>query len=134
MSANYPSDLWQKLQDKEYRQAYTEAQTFVEVSLQICALRNARGWSLAELSKESGIPKERLEEIEQPGFEFTLEDLHGLATAFDVGLLTQFVTFSELVYRANSFNPEEFEVPSSRMTCLFSGPKDRLKDRSVSSP
>ena len=107
------SKLWRKLSNKEYRNGYTEAQLSIEVPFQIRAIRKARGWTQAQLAERSGIPQARISHIEQPGRDpLSLRTLYRLAAAFDVGLLVQFVSFSELVHREALFNPETFRVPS----------------------
>ena len=107
------SKLWRKLRDKSYRDGYTEAQLSIEVPFQIRAIRKARGWTQAQLAKRCGIPQARISHIEQSGRDpLSLRTLYRLAAAFDVGLLVQFVPFSELVRREAVFDPETFRVPS----------------------
>ena len=107
------SKLWRKLRNKAYRDGYTEAQLSIELPFQVRALRKARGWTQAQLAKRCGIPQARISHIEQPGRDpLSLRTLYRLASAFDVGLLVQFVSFSELVRREAEFNPETFFVNS----------------------
>ena len=110
---NSISKLWRKLRNKEYRDGYTEAQLSIEVPFQIRALRKARGWTQAQLAERCGMPQARISHIEQPGRDpLSLRTLYRLASAFDVGLLAQFVPFSELVHREAAFDPETFRVSS----------------------
>ena len=110
---NSISKLWKKLQTKEYRDGYAEAQLSIEIPFQIRALRKARGWTQAKLADLCGIPQARISHIEQPGRDpLSLRTLYRLSSAFDVGLLVQFFSFSELVHREALFNPETFSVPS----------------------
>ena len=107
------SKLWRKLRNKEYRDGYTEAQLSIEVPFQIRALRKACGWTQAQLAERCGIPQARISHIEQPGRDpLSLRTLYRLSSAFDVGLLVQFVPFSELVHREAAFDPKTFHVPS----------------------
>ncbi len=107
------SKLWQKLRNKAYRDGYTEAQLSIEIPFQIRALRKARDWTQAQLAERCGIPQARISHIEQPGRDpLSLRTLYRLAAAFDVGLLVQFVSFSELAHREAAFNPETFRVVS----------------------
>ena len=107
------SKLWRKLRNKAYRDGYTEAQVSIEVPFQIRALRKARGWTQAQLAKRCGIPQARISHLEQPGRDpLSLRTLYRLASAFDVGLLVQFVSFSEMVRREAAFNPETFRAIS----------------------
>lgn len=139
------SKLWQKLRNKAYRDGYTEAQLSIEVPFQIRALRKARGWTQAQLSKRCGIPQTRISHIEQPGRDpLSLRTLYRLASAFDVGLLVQFVSFSELVRREAEFHPETFRVvsfkedrlgevvhtsgPIGKIFRVFSSEEDRMEE------
>ena len=107
------SKLWRKLRNKAYRDGYTEAQLSIEVPFQIRALRKTRGWTQTQLAERGGIPQARISHIEQPGRDpLSLRTLYRLASAFDVGLLVRFVSFSELVHREADFNPEAFRVVS----------------------
>ncbi len=107
------SKLWRKLRNKAYRDGYTEAQLSIEVPFQVRALRKARGWTQAQLAERCGIPQARISHIEQPGRDpLSLRTLYRLSAAFDVGLLVQFVPFSELVSRGAAFDPKTFRVPS----------------------
>ncbi len=116
---------WQKLQTKAYRDAYAEAQLSIEIPFQIRALRKARGWTQAKLAKLCGIPQARISHIEQPGRDpLSLRTLYRLSSAFDVGLLVQFVTFSELVRHEAEFHPETFSVSSFKV--------DQLEEAAVS--
>ena len=113
MNLNSSSELWEELQDKEYREGYVEGQFDIEVPFQIRALRRARGWTQADLAKNSGIPESQIAELEDPDCDPpSVQILHKLCAAFDVGLLVQFVSFSELVRRESEFDPETFNVVS----------------------
>ena len=118
------SKLWRKLETKEYRDGYTQAQLSIEVPFQIRALRKARGWTQAQLAERCGIPQARISHIEQPGRDpLSLRTLYRLSAAFDVGLLVEFVPFSELIRREAAFDPKTFSVPSfkdDRMQTVFS--------------
>ena len=104
------SDLWEELREKEAREGYSEAQFDIEIPCQIEALRRNKGWSIEKLASASGIPVDRLKDIEC--FELTpsILDLQRIASAFDVGLLIKFAPFSELVRLEESFNPKTFNV------------------------
>ncbi len=113
MNLNSMSELWAKLQDKEYRDGYVEGQFDIEVPFQIRALRQARGWTQEDLAKYSGLPESQIAEMEDPNCDPpSVQMLHKLCAAFDVGLLIQFVPFSEMVERESNFHPETFNVAS----------------------
>lgn len=135
------SKLWRKLETKEYRDGYTQAQLSIEVPFQIRALRKARGWTQAQLAERCGIPQARISHIEQPGRDpLSLRTLYRLSAAFDVGLLVEFVPFSELIRREAAFDPKTFSVPSfkdDRMQTVFSTASTSAKlssFRSASTP
>ena len=110
---NLKSKRLEKLQTKEYRDAYVEAQLSIEIPFQIRALRKQREWTQAQLAELCDIPQARISHIEQPGRDpLSLRTLYRLASAFDVGLLIQFVPFRELMHREALFNPETFSVSS----------------------
>ena len=83
----------------------------------------ARGWTQAQLAERCGIPQARISHIEQPGRDpLSLRTLYRLSSAFDVGLLVQFVQFSELVHREAAFDPKTFHVSSfkdDRLETIF---------------
>ena len=107
------SKIWTKLQVKEYRDGFTEAQLSIEIPFQIRALREKRKWTQSDLSALCGIPQQRISHIEQPGRDpLSLRTLYRLASAFDVGLLVSFAPFSELVARDVRFDPKTFSIPS----------------------
>ena len=105
---------WSRFKDKEYRDEYAAAQFDIELPFQIQALREARGWSCKELSEHSGIPAPILTKLEETGHGalLTPDILCRLASAFDVGILVQFVSFSDLAHRAESFHPGTFKIIS----------------------
>ena len=101
------SKRWEKLYEKEYRDAYVEAQSLIEIPFQIRALRKQRGLTQAKLAELCDIPQARISHIEQPGRgPLSLRTLHRLSS------LVQFVSFSELIHRQSLFNPETFSVSS----------------------
>ncbi len=113
MNLNSSSELWEELKNKEYREGYVEGQFDIEIPFQIRALRRARGWTQEDLAKYSGIPESQIAELEDPNCgPPSVQILHKLCAAFDVGLLVQFVSFSELVRRESEFDPETFNAVS----------------------
>lgn len=126
------SKLWRKLRNKAYRDGYTEAQLSIEIPFQIRALRKARGWTQVQLAERCGIPQARISHIEQPGRDpLSLRTLYRLASAFDVGLLVQFVSFSELVRREAElilrlFASSALTMTTLRKLCAQHGLSERL--------
>ena len=123
-------DLGQKLREKEYRDAYVAAQLSVTIPLQIRALRNQRGWTQAHLAKAAGMKQSQISRVETAGQGLpSVNTLLRIASAFDVGLLTWFVPYSELVVREQTFSPEGFVVAGFKEDWLHREPKiERLND------
>ncbi len=107
------SGLWAKLRDKAYRRGYADNYVSMLVPFQIRALRKSREWTLPDLAKRSGIPQDKLECLEEAGYNpQDLGVLYKIAKAFDIGVLVEFVPFSKLVSREETFQPETFDVAS----------------------
>ena len=121
---NLFSRVWKQLHDPEYRRCYMEGYTSMLVPFQIRALRKARDWTQAELGRRAGFSRRRISELEEAGSEpRSLKTLYKIARAFDVGVLVEFVPYSQLVSREQTFHPSLFDVPSF--------PNDRFTDESV---
>lgn len=113
MNLNSISKLWEKLQNKKYREGYAEGQIEIEFPFQIRALRQARNWTHKQLAEHSGISKQRIVELEDTHYDpITWEELYKLSAAFDVALMLKFASFSELVRHESEFHPETFDVTS----------------------
>lgn len=111
MNLNSISKLWEKLQNKKYREGYAEGQIEIEFPFQIRALRQARKWTHKQLAEHSGISKQRIVELEDTHYDpITWEELYKLSAAFDVALMLKFTSFSELVRHESEFHPETFDV------------------------
>lgn len=107
------SGLWNKLRDKAYRKGYAESYVSMLVPFQIRALRKAREWTLTDLAERSSVSQEQLECLEEAGYDpQNLDTLYKIAGAFDVGVSVEFVPFSELVSREETFQPDTFNVVS----------------------
>jgi transcriptional regulator with XRE-family HTH domain len=84
-------------------------------------IRSLRGdSSQGKIEEMSGIKQQALSRLESPYYgKATLTTLKKLAAAYDVGLLVEFVPFSQLVNRVSGtpyvergFSPETMNVPS----------------------
>jgi transcriptional regulator with XRE-family HTH domain len=110
-----------ELTEKEMRDEYLAGQTRVKIAHQIRALRNQRGWSQGLLGEKLGKPQSnisRLEDVEVG--KYTLTTLLELASAFDVGLLVEFVAYDEFLRRTENLNPDHLQVPSFDRAALES--------------
>ena len=101
------------LNDKAARQAYIRSKLGVNIASQIRALRRRRkGLTQTELAKEAEMKQSRISAIERPGTSLNIETLVRLASAFHVGLVVKFVSFSEMLQWENGFSQDRFNVVS----------------------
>lgn len=96
-----------RLKDKEHRDAFVSARIQVGIPLQIRALREQRGWSQQQLADQAGVKQSWIATIENPNYSgFSLKTLLKLASAFDIGLIVEFVTIGDLLDRELRLSPE----------------------------
>lgn len=113
MNGKFEERLLTELEDKEYRDAFVEGHIRTGAAYQIRALRNARQWSQEELAARAGTSQSVIARLENPDYgKFSLSTLAKFASAYDVGLLVRFVSFSELLDRTRDLSPERLNVPS----------------------
>lgn len=113
MNGRFEERLLTELEDKEYRDAFVEGHIRTGAAYQIRALRNARNWSQDELGRRVDTSQSVIARLENPDYgKFSLSTLAKLASAFDVGLLVRFVSFSELLDRTRDLSPERLNAPS----------------------
>lgn len=108
---NERSRLINKLvSDHDARVSYTWAKISVILSSQIKALRRRRNnMTQTTLAEASGMKQSRISAMERPGeTKFTVETLIRLASAFKVGLLIKFVSFSEMLAWENEYTQDFF--------------------------
>lgn len=101
------------LQDKEYRDALADAYIGTALTFQIRAMRQARGWTRAELAERAGMAEATIALLENPNHaKFTLRTLKRLASAFDVAPVVRFVPFSQLVDWIDKLSTSDLAAPS----------------------
>ena len=106
-----PTKLIERLQSKDYRDAFVGSLVNMRIPVQIRALREHRGWTQQELAEKSQMLQPRISAMERPGgSKLNLETLRRVASAFDCGILVRFVPFSELTRWFEEFDPESFNV------------------------
>jgi len=115
-----------ELTEKAMRVAYLAAQTRTKITAQIRALRSHRGWSQGELARRLDKPQsnvsQRLENREYGGF--TLNTLLEVASAFDVGLIVEFVAYQDFLKRTQDLTPNALCIASFSPAALQSLCKD----------
>ena len=96
---------------KKYRGAYVRAKANANIPSQIRALRLRRGMTQEDLAREAEMKQPRISAMERPGeTQFNLETLIRLATAFEVGLIVRFASYSEMLRWENEFTQDSFDV------------------------
>lgn len=92
------NQLAQEFEDAEYAHAYLEENGNMRIAAQVRALRNAKGWTQADLAVAAGMRQERISKIEMADFDsLTLRTLRRLAQAFDVNLHVAFNSVHDAV-------------------------------------
>jgi len=110
---NTLSDLWKKLSKKKYREAFVASQLKRGIPFQIRSLRKQRGWSQADLAKNSGITQGVISRVEDPDYgSLTFNTILRIAAGFDVAFIGIFVPFSELGKRFLNLSEESAQVAS----------------------
>lgn len=89
--------IWERLSDKEYRDAYVEAHISATLEGQIYALREQREWTQKDLADKAGMLQPRISKLEEDCSNVSLNTLRKIASAFDVALSVRFVPYSRLV-------------------------------------
>jgi transcriptional regulator with XRE-family HTH domain len=108
-----------ELSEKEMRDAYLSAQIRTKLTNQIRAIRSLRGWSQGEFAKILGKPQSNVSRLENREYgSFTLNTLFELASAFDVGLVVEFVPYDDFLRRTHDLSPSHLQVGSFSKTSL----------------
>lgn len=102
-----------ELSEKEMRDAFLSAQTRAKIALQIRALRNQRGLSQDALGEKMGKPQSNVARLEDREVaRYTLTTLFELASAFDVGLIVEFVPYEYFLCRSQDLSRSHLQVES----------------------
>jgi transcriptional regulator with XRE-family HTH domain len=110
---NIYSSLIAELRDKEYRDSYVASQIRIGLPFQVRALRLSKQLTQGELAERAEMTQPRIAEIEKAGKRsFNLETLLRIASALDVGLEVRFVPISEIIDHDESFDPDNFSIPT----------------------
>jgi len=87
------------------RQSLNETTMRHILAMQVRTMREAKGWSTADLSIEAGIPEKDIVKIESLGSHVSIASLKAVAKAFDVAL---FVRFTPYGYSPEQIKPQSF--------------------------
>jgi transcriptional regulator with XRE-family HTH domain len=104
--------VWRALTERSYRDTAVDSHIGTNLAAQIYALREALGWTQAELADRAGMAQARISVMENPSYEqFTLSTLKRLRAAFDVALIVRFVPFTEFADWMANLTPEKLAPP-----------------------
>jgi transcriptional regulator with XRE-family HTH domain len=113
MNIQTREDLIADLKSKTFRDAFTSSRVSNTISLQIRAMRQARGWSQVELASRLGTSQNAVYRLESPQYgKHSLATLNRLASIFDVGLAIWFVPFGDVVDRVTNLATADILVQS----------------------
>lgn len=102
-----------KLANKDYRHAYMKEGVRSWIARQVRILREQRGWSQEDLGHETNKPQSAISRIEDPDYgRLSLQTLFDLASAYDVGILVQFVTWDDWLSRMDDVSIEAMQKDS----------------------
>jgi transcriptional regulator with XRE-family HTH domain len=105
--------VWKALGDKAYRDTFVDSHIGTNLAAQIYALREAQGWTQAQLAERVGMAQGRISVMENPSYEqFTLSTLKRLRAAFDVALVVKFIRFTEFAEGIINLTPEKLAPPN----------------------
>ena len=97
--------------EREYRASYIRAKLDTLIPSQLRALRLRQPMTQPQLAVEADMKQSRISAMEQPGrVNFNLETLVRMAATHKVGLLVEFVPFSEMLEWENNFSQDNFDV------------------------
>jgi transcriptional regulator with XRE-family HTH domain len=105
--------LIEKLTRKGYRDAYVAENVQTGISYQIRALRDHRGWSQKKLAEVLNKPPSVICRLENPDYgKLSIQTLLEIASAFDVALLVQYVSFPEFLRRTRDVSQDALNAES----------------------
>lgn len=109
----------EELNEKRMRDAYLSAQTRTKLVNQIRALREQRNWSQGEFARILEKPQSNVSRLENREYgKFSLKTLFELASAFDVGLMIEFVPYEEFLKGTQDLSPKRLRVESFKKEAL----------------
>ena len=114
-TTNKHKQIWESLQDPDFRKQLIDEHINVGIAFQIHGLRQRQGLKQKELAERLGDEKKQtlISSWENPNYgKYTLGTLKDLAKAFDVGLPVRFVPFSKLVDWTVSLTGDVIAPPS----------------------
>jgi transcriptional regulator with XRE-family HTH domain len=101
------------LDDKDYADAFVEAEITTTLPFQLKAMRKQRGWKQQDVANRLGHGNQKtVSDFENPNYaKYTLTSLKRLASVFDVALIVRFAPYSEVVDWAANLSHRDMAVP-----------------------
>lgn len=100
-----------KMNSKEYRDAYVESSTYSWLAYQIRALRKQRGWTQEHLAHVAKIDTTTIGRMENPDNDsIRISTLLKLASAFDIAFTARFTDFQGLAAAQSDLTPRAMRV------------------------
>jgi transcriptional regulator with XRE-family HTH domain len=116
----FRKNLLHKLKNKVFRDEYVGENVRTGLAYQIKAIREQRGWTQAYLARLTGKKQSNIARLEDPDYgKFNLQTLLDLASAFDVWLSIEFVSFGTGLMRTLDRSPGALGAES--FTSEFAG-------------
>jgi transcriptional regulator with XRE-family HTH domain len=110
---NEKEQMWESLDDAEYRKQFIDEHVNVGIAFQIRSLRSRQELTQIKLAKLLDVKQPLVSAWEDPNYgKYTLRTLKELAKVFDVGLLVRFVPFGSLVNWTTDLKPDDIAPPS----------------------
>lgn len=105
------SNIWRKLRNKKYRDAFVASQLKRGMPFQISAMRKKLDWSQEDLAKASGVTQGVISRAENPNYgNLTFNTVLHIAAGFDVAFVGWFVPFSKLTEWYENLSEESVQV------------------------
>ena len=114
-TTNKRDQLWESLNDPEFRQQLTDEHINVGIAFQIRSLRNRQNLTQTNLAELLNVKQPLVSAWENPNYgKYSLHTLKELAKAFDVGLLVRFIPFGSLMDWTVNLKPDDIAPASYR--------------------
>ena len=99
------------ISERDFRADYIRAKLDVLIPSQLRGLRRRDGLTQPQLAEMAGMKQARISAMETQGqVNFNRETLVRMAATYGVGLIVQFVSFSEMLEWENNYSQDDFRV------------------------
>lgn len=110
---NALSNIWEKLRDKAYRDAFVSSQLKRGLPTQIRVMLKDRGWNQGDLAERSGLKQGAISRAADPDYgNLTINTVLKIASGFDVAYVGRFVPFSDLARWYTNLSESALSAPS----------------------